>query len=229
MSKKRPLGAASPTGNTKKRRPVAKEKDARKASPSPSDSAFTLRDQPDTPSFPHDHDSPTTASLLLPASEEPSTSSVSVDKSSSASADIPCIECAKRAFQECNDGVIRPNYCVFDDPSEDCMRCVDKEEDCEPLPQPFRSLYNRLQAMNPDFAALAAAEDFGKELQKRHDAILQENSVATQLKVLNRTLLLLLNDRRESASKERLGEEHLVEWIRGWENAEKRLEQKHGL
>jgi hypothetical protein len=83
--------------------------------------------------------------------------------------------------------------------------------------------------MNPDFEALAAAEDFGKELQNRHDAILQENSVATQLKVLNRTLLLLLNDRRESASKARLGEEHLVEWIRGWENAEKRLEQKHGL
>jgi hypothetical protein len=83
--------------------------------------------------------------------------------------------------------------------------------------------------MNPDSKALAAAEDFAVELRKALEASEEEDSTATQLKVLNRTLLLLLNDRPKSASKEPLGEEHLVEWAHGWENAEKRLEKKYGL
>ncbi|KAL3441059.1 hypothetical protein BJX65DRAFT_314163 [Aspergillus insuetus] len=229
MSKKRSHAAASPTDNTKKRRHVDKRRRSRKALPSTSDSASPHGDQSDAPPFPHDHDSPTTASSSSSASEEPRSTPLSAENPSSAAADIPCIECAERAFQECDDGIIRPNYCIFENPGERCMRCWENGQDCESLPQAFRSMFGRLLALNPDSEALAAAEDFAVELKKTLEIIGEENSTATQLKVLNRTLLLLLNDRREAASKKLLGEEHLVEWTRGWDTAKKRLGQKHGL
>ncbi|KAL3494402.1 hypothetical protein BJX62DRAFT_234278 [Aspergillus germanicus] len=207
MSKKHSLAAASPKGKTKKRQHVPKKRKARKASPS-----VSVRF-----SFP-------AIVISKSASEEPGSAPVSAENPSSASPD-----CAERAFQEGDDGVIRPNYCIVDEPGARCMRCWDNEQDCEPLPQAFHSMHGRRLAMNPDSKALAAAEDFAVELRKALEASEEEDSTATQLKVLNRTLFLLLNDHRESASKEPLGEEHLVEWAHGWENAEKRLEKKYGL
>jgi hypothetical protein len=84
-------------------------------------------------------------------------------------------------------------------------------------------------AMNLDSKVLSASEDILEELKRGLDARQTENSVATQLKVLNHNVLRLINDRRESASKELLGDEHLLQWPRIWEDSENRLKQKHGL
>ncbi|KAJ0425972.1 hypothetical protein BJY00DRAFT_308098 [Aspergillus carlsbadensis] len=231
MAKKRVLATVSPTRNTKKHQPTTKKRKTNKASPTTSDAASPPSDQPDSdaPSISHDGVSLATPLLSSSACAEPSYSSVSADESSSTSADIPCIECARMPFQECDDGVIRPNYCVFDHPNEECMRCIENNEICQLLPQPFRSIYGRLMAMTPDFKALVAGKDFAMELKNARDASYRENEVVTQLKVLNRNLLRLLNDRRESMSKDPLGDENLLGWTRVWEDSEKELEHKYGL
>ncbi|KAL2796688.1 hypothetical protein BJX66DRAFT_335672 [Aspergillus keveii] len=192
---------------------------------SDSDSSLGRGDR-DAPSSSHNRASTTAVSL---STSKDSISSALTGQSSSVTLNIPCIECAQIAIQQEDDGEIRPYHCVFDNQSERCDRCVADGDVCEPLPQPFCGVYGRLMAMNLDSKALSASEDFLEELKRGLDARQTEKSVATQLKVLNRNVLRLINDRRESASKELLGDEHLLEWPRIWEDSENRLKQKHGL
>ncbi|CEN62692.1 hypothetical protein ASPCAL09324 [Aspergillus calidoustus] len=134
---------------------------------------------------------------------------------------LPCSECAQKLFSEGPGGeIIGPLKCLYSDEEEPCSECTRLNLPCTHLTWPARATAAEIQKMKPGRKALKATQALSARLKSVWKVLDRTDAKLTELRNINRNLFRVVNELRESNSKEPLDLGYLEDFSSAWDETE---------
>ncbi|KAL2845135.1 hypothetical protein BJX68DRAFT_269323 [Aspergillus pseudodeflectus] len=134
---------------------------------------------------------------------------------------VPCLECAQKLFfQGPGRKIIGPLKCIYSDEEEICAECTRLKIPCNHLIWPARETAVEIQKMKPGRKALKATQALSARLKSVWKVLDRTDAKLTELRNINRNSFRVVNELRESNSKEPLDLGYLEDFSSAWYETE---------